>query len=184
MSSGVLKWYSSLIIALFKFIESKHIWSLGCPCLSVPSTSTKLLIYRVASCNGFRTLTLSILLISHLKASLRCIGMGLQGVCLGGTFGSHWILYSLSGNFPIPSNTSGNLIKICSFVVMILLSSGIVLVCVDLVSTLWGKVLMICLSFIWCIFGFCGLVVLGWSQMVELCPWFEQSKCHGCSAWQ
>ena len=164
MSSGVLKWYGSLIIALFRFVRSKHIWSLGFPCLSVPSMNTKLLIHGVALCTGFRTPTFSILSTSHLKASLRCIGTGLQGVCLGDTFGSNWILYSPPGNFPIPSNTSGNLFKICSFVVITLLSSGIMWVCEDYASTLWGKAFMICFSFVWCIFGFCGFSCLGWSQ--------------------
>ena len=125
--------------------------------------STKLLIHGIALRTGFMTPTFSILSISCLKASLRCIGTDLQGVCLGGTFGSIWISNGLPGNFPIPSNTSGNLTSICSFLEINQLSSGIRLVCdcVDLAFMFSGKVVMIGFSFMWCMLGFCGLVLLG-----------------------
>ena len=55
MSSGVLKWYGSLIIALFKFVGSKQILSLRLPDLSLPSTRKKLLIHGVACCTGLTT---------------------------------------------------------------------------------------------------------------------------------
>ena len=56
MSSWVLKWYSSLTMALLKLVGSKQILSFKLPDLSLPLTSTKLLIQGVASCTGFNTL--------------------------------------------------------------------------------------------------------------------------------
>ena len=56
--------------------------------LVFPSTNTKLLIHGVASCTGFRIRTFNILSISCLKASFKCIGISLQGVCLGAMLGS------------------------------------------------------------------------------------------------
>ena len=64
MSSRVLKWYSSLTIALFTFVGSKHILSYKLPDLSLPSTRTKLLIHGVASCKDFSTPACNILLSS------------------------------------------------------------------------------------------------------------------------
>ena len=76
MSSGVLKWYDSLITALFKLVGSRQILNLTCPWLSLFSTRTKLLIHSVASVTGSRTPACSIWLISFWNASLRWIGMG------------------------------------------------------------------------------------------------------------
>ena len=70
-ASGVLKWYGSLTITLFRYVGSKQILSFRLPDLSLPSTSTKLLIHGVASCSGFSTPTCNILLTSCLKASFR-----------------------------------------------------------------------------------------------------------------
>ena len=91
MLSGVLKWYTSLITALFKLVGSRHILNLTCPWLSLFSTRTKLLIHSVASFTGSRTLVCNIWLISFWNASLRWIGMGLHGVCFSVTLGSIWI---------------------------------------------------------------------------------------------
>ena len=43
MSSGVLKWYGPLILALFSLVGSKQILCFKLPTFSFPSTSTKLL---------------------------------------------------------------------------------------------------------------------------------------------
>ena len=64
MSSGLLKWYGSLTIALFKIVGSKQILSLRLSDLSLPSTRTKLLVYGVASCTGLSTPAYNILLTS------------------------------------------------------------------------------------------------------------------------
>ena len=76
MSYGVVKWYGSLTIALFKFVGSKQILSLRLSDLSLPSTRTKLLIYGVASCTGLSTPDCNILLTSCQKASFRWTGIG------------------------------------------------------------------------------------------------------------
>ena len=60
----VLKWYGSLTMVLFKSVGSKQILSFKLPDLSLPSTSTKLLIQGVASCTSLRTPTSNILLTS------------------------------------------------------------------------------------------------------------------------
>ena len=87
MSSGVLKWYGSLITALCKLVGSRHILNLTCLWLSLFSTRTKLLIHSVTSFTGSRTLACSIWLISFWNASLMWIGMGLHGVRFGMTLG-------------------------------------------------------------------------------------------------
>ena len=61
----------------------------------------------VASCTVFKTPTFSFLSISCLKASFKCIGIGLQGVCLGVIFGSNWMWYGGLGKHSLPWNTSG-----------------------------------------------------------------------------
>ena len=76
------------MIALFKFVGSKQIPNLWFLDLSLDSTSMKLLIQRVASVTGFNTLGCSILSISFLNVSFRCMGTGLQGVCFGWMLGS------------------------------------------------------------------------------------------------
>ena len=76
------------MIALFKFLGSKHILSLWFPDLSLDSTNMKLLIQGVASVTGFNTPAYSILSISFLNVSFRCMGTGLQGVCFGWMLGS------------------------------------------------------------------------------------------------
>ena len=55
MSSGILKWYGSLMIALFRLVGSKQMCSFKLPDLSLPSTSTKLLIQGVTSCTSLST---------------------------------------------------------------------------------------------------------------------------------
>ena len=91
MSSGVLKWYGSLMIALFRLVGFKQMCSFRLPNLSLLSTSTKLLIQGVASCTGLSTPACSILSTSCLNASLRWTGIRQQGVCLGVTLGSIYI---------------------------------------------------------------------------------------------
>ena len=118
MSSGVQKWYGSLITALFKLVGSRQILNLTCPWLSLFSTRTKLLIHSVASVTGSKTLACSIWLISFWNVSFRWIGMGLHGVCFGVTFGSTWMWYGSPGNLPIPSKMSGYSCKICSWLVI------------------------------------------------------------------
>ena len=54
MSSGVIKWYGSLMTALFRLIGSKQMHSFTLPDLSLPSTSTKLMIQGVASNTVFK----------------------------------------------------------------------------------------------------------------------------------
>ena len=87
MSSGVRKWYCSLMTALFKLVGSRQILNLTCPWLSLFSTRMKLLIHGVALFTGSRTPACSIWLISFLNASFRWIGMGLHGVCFCGIVG-------------------------------------------------------------------------------------------------
>ena len=89
-------------MALFKLVGSKQMCSLRFPSLSLLSTKMKLLIQGVASCTGTSTPACSILFISCWNWSFRCMGIGQQGVCLGGMFGSSWIWYSGPGNLPIP----------------------------------------------------------------------------------
>ena len=88
MSSSVRKWYGSLVMALFRLVGSRDILNFNCPWMFLLSTRTKLLIHGVASVVGISTPACSILLISCWNASLRSIGIGLHGVCLGVTFGS------------------------------------------------------------------------------------------------
>ena len=151
MSSGVLKWYGSLMITLFKFVGFKQILSFKLPDLSLPSTRTKLLTHGVASCTGFNTPTCSILLNSCWKASFRWTGIGQQGVCFGVTLGSSCIWYGGPGNLPIPSKTSGKLLKICSLLVTSLGTSslgtivfprGTLLSVVELWTAIWHLVFL------------------------------------------
>ena len=88
MSSGILKWYGSLMIALFRLVGSKQMHSFKLPDLSLSSTSTKLLIQGVASCTGLSTPVCNILSTSCLNTFLRWTGIGQQGDCLGVTLGS------------------------------------------------------------------------------------------------
>ena len=90
----------------FRLVGSKQILSFKLPSLSFPSTNTKLLIQGVASCTGFRTPTLSILLISCWKASFKCTRIGLQSVCMGVILGYKWIWYGGPGKHPIQFMTS------------------------------------------------------------------------------
>ena len=120
MSSGVLKWYGSLMIALFKFVGSKQILILWFPDLSFDSTNTKLLIHEVASGTGFSTPACNILPISFLNASFRCISTGLQGVYFGWMLGSRCMVWGGTGNLPISSKTSGYCLIICSLLLIIL----------------------------------------------------------------
>ena len=83
MSSGVRKWYGSLMTASFKLVGSRQILNLTCPWLSLFSTRTKLLIHGMALFTGSRTPACNIWLISFLNTSLRWISMGLHGVCFG-----------------------------------------------------------------------------------------------------
>ena len=83
-----------------------------------PSTSTKLVkLWGLASCTGFKTPTFSILSTYCLKSSFMYTRTGLQGVCLGLIFGSHWMKYGGPRKHPIPSKTSGYLYKIFSLLV-------------------------------------------------------------------
>ena len=105
-------------------VGSKHMCRFKPPNLSFPSTRTKLFIHgSVSSCNGFSIPALSIFLISCLKLSLRWTGTGQQGVCLGGMLGSSWILYGGPGILLMPSKTSGYCDRICSLLVISLLTS-------------------------------------------------------------
>ena len=114
MSLGVLKWYGSLITALFKLVGSRQIYNLTCLWLSFFSTRTKLLIHGVASVTGSRTLACSIWLISFWNMHL---WDGSVWVCRGFVLAS--LLdqpgYDMAGprNFPMPSKTSGYSCKIC-----------------------------------------------------------------------
>ena len=71
ISSGVLKLYGSHTIALLRLVGLRQILSLRIPCLSLPSTSVKLLIKGVAWFTGFKTPTCNLLAISFLKASFK-----------------------------------------------------------------------------------------------------------------
>ena len=117
MSSGILKWHGSLIIALFRFVGSKQMHGFKLPDLSLLSTNTKLLIQGVASWTGLRTPACSIISTSCLNPYLRWTGIGQQGVCLRVTLGSICTLYGDPGKLPIPSKTSGNSCRICSLLV-------------------------------------------------------------------
>ena len=97
MSSGVWKQYGSQIMALFRLVGSKQMWSFGIPVfLSCDSTKMKLLIHGVASWTGLITPAVSIFSISCLKVCLRWTGMGLQGVCLGVMDRFVWIMIWLT----------------------------------------------------------------------------------------
>ena len=76
ISSGVLKWYGSLVTALFKLVGSKQMHSFKLPDLSLLSTSTNLLIQGVASWTGLSIPACSILSTSCLNASLKWTGIG------------------------------------------------------------------------------------------------------------
>ena len=99
MPSGVLKWYGYFTIALFRLVRFRQILSFKLPDLSLPSTSTKLLIQGVASWTGFSTPACNILSTSCLKASFRWTGIGWQGVSFGVTLGSSCIWYGDLGIF-------------------------------------------------------------------------------------
>ena len=88
ISSGVLKWYGSCTIALFRLAGSKQILSLSLQSLSLLSTSTKLFIQGVAWCRDFRIPACNILSISCFNGSFRCTCTGQQEVCLGVMLGS------------------------------------------------------------------------------------------------
>ena len=104
ISSGVLKWYGSLIIALFRVVGSKQMHSLKLPDLSLLSTSTKLLIQGVASWTGLSTAACSMLSTSCLNVSLRWTGIGWQGVCLGVTLGINLYMIRRSWEATNPFN--------------------------------------------------------------------------------
>ena len=61
MFSGILKWYGSLMIALFRLIGSKQIHSFKLPDLSLAYTSRKLMIQGDASCTSLSTPACNIL---------------------------------------------------------------------------------------------------------------------------
>ena len=75
MSSRVLKWYGSLMIALFKFAGSRQILILRFPDLSFDSTRKKVFIHGVASVTGFNTPACKILFISFLNASSNALAL-------------------------------------------------------------------------------------------------------------
>ena len=171
MSSGVLKWYGSHITALFRFIRSRHMWSFGLPDLSVPSPSTKLFIYGVASLTSLMIMAWSILSISFLKASLRWMGTGLHGVCFGVMFGSTCMWYGKPWNLPIPSNTSRYLDNICSLLVTVMLGFGFWTVSVDANVDVWlaGSCHWAETScFNWWTFKDVDFVFLGWSIVLVI----------------
>ena len=70
ISSAVLKWNGSLVIALFRMVGSVQMHSFRLPDLSLLSTSTKLLIQGVASLTGLSSPACSILSTSSLKSLL------------------------------------------------------------------------------------------------------------------
>ena len=72
VSSGVQKQYGSWMIALFKFVRSKQIQSLGLPLLlSVDSTKMKLFFHGVASWTGLMTPVASIFSVSFRKVCFK-----------------------------------------------------------------------------------------------------------------
>ena len=105
---------------LIQLVGSKQILSLWFPDLSFDSTNTKLLIQGVASVTGFNTPACSILSISCLNVSFRCMGTGLQGICFSCTLGSRCMVYGGPGNLPISSKTSGQCFIIGSLLVIFL----------------------------------------------------------------
>ena len=111
ISSGVLKYYGSHTIALFRLMWSKQILSLSLPSLSLPSTSTKLFIQGVAWCTGFRIPTCNILSIFCLNDFFRHTGIWWQGVCLGVMLGSTCIWYGGPEKHPIPSTHQHRLVR-------------------------------------------------------------------------
>ena len=84
---------------------------LNLPVLSLPSTSTKLLIHGVASHTGFITPTLSILLISCITSSFKSTRIGLQCVWLGLMLGSNCMWYGDLESIQYPQKHLGSFVK-------------------------------------------------------------------------
>ena len=152
------------MIVLLRFVGSKQMHNLRFPDLSLLSTNTKLLIQGVAPVTGLSTPTWSILPISFLKLSFKWMGIWWQGVCLGWMLGSKLILYGGPGNLPIPSQTSGYCIIICSLLVTNL-PTGCCFVAG--VTGVWANTAC-CLHWAATCCDLCtdnetGLVLLGWS---------------------
>ena len=167
MSSSVLKWHSSCITALLRFVGSRHMCNFRLPDLFLPSTRMKLLIHGVVSVTGLMTLAWSILSISFLKASLRWIGTGLHGVCFGVTFISTCMWYSKLGNLLIPLNTSRYLDNICSLLVIVMTGSCFRTVFLDLNALLGGCCFWSDTScWDWWSFRAVIFVFLGWSMVL------------------
>ena len=184
MSSGVLKWYGSLMIALFRFVGSKQMCSFKLPSLFLLYTSTKLLIQGVASCTGLSTPVSSILSTSCLNASLRWTGIGWQGVCLGVTLGSICIWYGGPGKLPIPSKTSGYTHRIWSLLVTGFGTClGTAYFCLGILAAtscvgLWVDISCFCIHNV----NLVSLGVIGWAcyqassgwKIVQSCSWLYQ----------
>ena len=171
MSSGILKQYSSHIMALFRFIRSRHMQSFGLPDLSLPSMSMKLLIHRVASLTGLMIPAWSILSISFLKVSLRWMGTGLHRVFFSVMLRLTCMWYGKLGNLLIPSNTSGYFDNICSLLIIAMLGLGFwtVFLNVDIDALFGGSCLWSDTScFDQWTFRDVNFVFLGWSIVLVI----------------
>ena len=138
ISSGVWKWYGSLMIALFKFVGSKQILCLRFPDLSFNSTKTKLSIHGVASVTGFQHSSLQHPVYLFLKCFLQMYWHWTTRCLFWLDARSRCMVEGGPGNLPIPLKTSGYCLIIW------------VLVCNHLV----GPILLHC----WC---FQGILCIG-----------------------
>ena len=101
MSSGILKWYGSHITALFRFIGSRHVWSLGLPDLSF-FNEYETVDPQSGLFNWLDNTGLKYLVYFLFEGFLRWIGTALHRVCFSVMFISTCMWYGEPGNLLIP----------------------------------------------------------------------------------
>ena len=188
MSSWVLKWHGSLMIALFRCVGSKQKHSFKLPNLSLLSISTKLLIQCVASCNGLSTPACLIYFL------FKCFfkvdrNWGVRSLLMGNTWINLYLIWRtweatnpfkdirvFMQNLFFTCNQHGNMLGNC------------ILLCWCLSGhftcrSLSGHFLLL---YIQCRFSFLGMI--GWAfyqassgwQIVQSCSWLYQPKHQSC----
>ena len=108
---------------------------------------------RSCLCHWLKYTHLDHLVYLLFKVTFKWMGIGLQGVCLGCTFGSRCMLSGGPRNFPIPSKTSGYCAIIWSLLVINLLGCCFLIWLVSTCCLLW-------------ITTCCNLCTDGWACLV------------------
>ena len=153
MSLGLLQWYGSLMVALFRLVGSMQMCQLQVAWLVLAFYKHKLLIQGVASSTGLSTSAHSILSTSCLNTSVRWIG-----VCLGVTLGSSCIWWWRTQEAANPFKYIWVSDRICS---MLVTSLGTAYFCLDIWAAtscigLWADTFYFCTHNV-------AFVFLGWS---------------------